>query len=365
MSDATEPTLPHTNIYTASCLNAAMRCGSLYRYVYEEEFVSAKSKPSLEIGTMVHKGLETYWAMGPVTEALNAMSSLRKESLFWDTEEGEIAFKKCELYIAGYYEHWQWTGYGDAIPDELLMEGNVGKLLNLDEIISFTKEKRSRVEMEFKMNLAGLNFAGKLDAVTKVNGRYAIIEHKTAGSHASNLTSAYWERLPMDVQLTLYREAIRRKYSLDYIPDAYYDVIITTSSSPSQKKPYVRRRKDESDASVDARKALNQESATEFISRIAPEYLSDSTKYRRRLVSVTVEEHEERLKELVKMALLIHCKSGYTSVRNTSSCSDFGGCEFLDVCLGRESLDSPNFMKREIHPELNIIKQEKEDDDAI
>ena len=169
----------------------------------------------------------------------------------------------------------------------------------------------------------------------------------------------------MDVQLTLYREAIRRKYSLDYIPDAYYDVIITTSSSPSQKKPYVRRRKDESDASVDARKALNQESATEFISRIAPEYLSDSTKYRRRLVSVTVEEHEERLKELVKMALLIHCKSGYTSVRNTSSCSDFGGCEFLDVCLGRESLDSPNFMKRDIHPQLNIIKQEKEDDDAI
>lgn len=365
MSDANELTLPRTNIYTASCLNAAMRCGSLYRYIYEDGFVSAKSKASLEIGTMVHKGLETYWSMGPVTEALNAMKFLKKESLFWDTEEGEIAFEKCQLYIAGYYQHWQWTGYGDAIPDELLMEGEVGKLLSLKKMIDFTIEKRSRVEMEFRMNLAGLNFAGKLDAVTKVDGKYAIIEHKTAGPHASNLTSAYWEKLPMDVQLTIYREAIRRKYSLDYVPDAYYDVIITTSTSPSQKKPYVRRRKDESDASVEARKANNQESASEFISRIAPEYLSDSVKYRRRLVSVTVEEHEERLQELVKMALLIHCKSGYTSIRNTSSCSDFGGCEFLNVCLGRESLDSPNFMKREIHPELNIIRQEKENDDGI
>tara|TARA_B100000029_G_scaffold511450_1_gene605517 strand:- start:1033 stop:2157 length:1125 start_codon:yes stop_codon:yes gene_type:complete len=374
MSDATRETLPHTNIYTASCLNAAMRCGALYDFIYEKGFVSSRDKPSLEIGTMVHKGLEAYWKLFPLEAAHESMRELKKESLYWDTPEGEISFEKCCLYVAGYYNHWSWkadpskTGADRYLleADELLIEDFGPNSLTGKELEDFLEDKRSRVELEFKMNIVGLNFAGKIDAVTKIDGKYAIIEHKTAGSHASNLTSAYWERLPMDVQLTIYREAVRRKYSLDYIPDAYYDVIITTSSEPSQKKPYVRRRKDESDDSLAIRKEANRESKAEYILRIAPEYLSDSIKYRRRLVSVTREEHEERLKELIKMTLLIHCKSGYTSVRNTSSCSDFGGCEFLDVCLGREGLDSPNFRKREtLHPELSIIKQEKEDDDDI
>jgi hypothetical protein len=316
-------------------------------------YVPARDKPTLEVGTMVHRGLESFWKGESYAEAVGAMDALRdRKPLFWETEEGVLALAKSKLYLWGYYYRW---------------------MSSMDDFV----EHKTTVEDEFRLKIDKLSFAGKFDVVTKDanTGRWVIIEHKTAGSHASNITSPYWEKLPMDVQLTLYREAVRRRQSLDYVPDVIYDVLITTSSEPSQRKPYVRKRKNESVDSYNARKAGNKENLEEYFERVTPDYydpphVAGSAKYIRRRITVTKQEHQERLAEIISMARLLEpvplgdygdgeATSPWTHIRNTSSCKDFGGCEFLNVCLSREGLESASYMKREIHPELTILNQEE------
>ena len=89
---------------------------------------------------------------------------------------------------------------------------------------------------------------------------------------------------------------------------------------------------------------------------MAKEYTSDEVypwRYVRHEAMCTQAQHTQRLMELEEYVNLLK-NTGFLEIRNSTSCGNYGGCAFLDICLGASTLDSAmNIEKLEdLHPEL-------------
>tara|TARA_R110002051_G_scaffold314371_1_gene391409 strand:- start:5636 stop:6667 length:1032 start_codon:yes stop_codon:yes gene_type:complete len=259
---------------------------------------------------------------------------------YWESEEGRINFSKCKAYVAGYYKRYQ------------------SQLEDIQDA-----KVRWLVEQEFNFKIdtkhGEITIRGKLDAVTGGSELPVILEHKTTSLSLESVTGTYFARLPMDIQCTIYREAGWRLGN--GFPTLVYDVVGTSKASPKQKKK-IAKRKSETDDEYAERKAENQESLEEFDERIMEYYLEHPEKYIRYEVICTEDQHNERLGELKTfMELLEEGKKQYGpdssslfNMRNSSACFNFGGCDYLNVCIGRESLESSEKLIQieNSHPEL-------------
>jgi hypothetical protein len=348
----TKPNIIH---FTASSINAGMACPKLYKFKYKDRYRSSQVSGPMNIGILVHKGLEYFWRGQSLENALQAMD---REALtdWWIADPGRIAFRKAKAYVWGYYQKWDQPG-GDEYKDFDIY-----------------------IEQEFQFTLDGVTWAGKFDALLhdKQNNNVTVLEHKTTATAIDDETSVYFQKLPMDIQCTIYREAALRMCTGDAIdhmgrrvklfggqddysyklPTVTYDVINTTKSSPKQKKK-IAKRKVETDEEYAKRKEENQESMIEFYLRVVNAYETNPDKYVRYDIPCTYDQHKIRLQELTRYANLLkdRDKQGFLEIRNSTSCSNYGGCDFLDVCLGRETLAGhPKLMKLDgDHPELDGV----------
>jgi len=330
--------------YTASSMNAGLACPKLYKWKYVDGWSSVPSS-AMSVGTLVHKGLEAYWLGKDLFNALMDMQDIYTKDDWWQSEEGLIAYVKCRAYIKGYYEKYSCQ--------------------------KFSRPTTVWTEKEFEFTYADVTFRGKLDAlvIDHENLTAEVIEHKTT-SLSLEVGGVYFDRLPMDVQCTIYRQAaleiladpstMSLPGSIPELPTVTYDVIGTSRAAPKQKTKAmggksVVRRKNETDEELAARKEENHETIEEFEKRMTELYRDPLTpKYVRHEVSCTMTQHTDRLTELVNYTKLLANRE-FLEIRNSTSCGNYGGCAFVDTCLGRaRPSDSPKLIQiSDRHPELD------------
>jgi hypothetical protein len=326
-------------ILTASRLETKQRCDMKEFYTYNEGYRPAKISQGLAVGSMVHKGLEAFWNQKDFYAAVQHMKeSMEEEPLYWEGPQGELSERLSILYLEGYYKKYY------SLFKKLISDGDIRDI---------------EVEKEFRLTIGDYEFAGKMDALYRnKDGSMTIVEHKTSGRAAADDDGPFWSTLPMNIQMTIYKKAVDEIYGrpTGEQPKVLYDVIMTTSKRPGQKRPYVRKGDYDTTEGYEAAKVLNVEAPTEFIKRITPDYMGDdSDQYKRQYIWTTEELYERRFQELIMLEKSQPSWRGESMRRrSTNSCNDYGSCPFIRVCLGTQMLDSPDFVKNEkTNPELS------------
>ena len=344
--------------FTASSISTGAQCPKLYKYKYVQGYREEITGP-IRIGILFHKGVEEYWLGNDLATAISSMEAMSKEDDWWESDNGKVAYARCCAYVKGYYAKY----HGQDTTRDTAHNGHPTTMF---------------IEKEFEFRLNGVNYRGKMDVLIldrKLN-EITIIEHKTTSTDIS-IGGSYLRKLPIDIQLTIYRQAaidllkkrvtwdeqsggvLIRKNPNDFVmPTIVYDVVQTTKASPRQKTKKegghpVKKRKDETQEEVEKRKEENLETLTEFTERIAKEYKEESEKYVRHEVMCTKDEHTIRLIELEEYVKLLQNK-GFLEIRNSTACGNYGGCAFLDVCTRTGRLDDFSKIEKveDLHQEL-------------
>lgn len=250
-------------VVTWSALDTFQRCPRLYRYKYEDLKQGPVSE-AMSFGSAVHEALEVIWGGGA------------------PTSEDPVIDKMVGLYMA------QVRPPADALP-----------------------------EIEFERQIPGMRSVrvrGKIDVV--VPSQSLIVEHKTTSSKVDP-SSAYWEKLPLDGQVSMYLWASDFRTCL-------YDVI---------RKPAIRIKKDETD---DAFKLRQAESIT------ADNFASAEVVRRDAQIGEFMDGVKATVRAIRRPPRPCH----------THACFDWHrACEFYPVCCGEASLaDYPD--KVAAHTEL-------------
>jgi len=216
--------------------------------------------------------------------------------------------------------------------------------------------------------------AGQIDGIVNWQGKCVVMEHKTCGEDISP-AAHYWERLRMDLQCSNYHTAA---LELGYpVEGVLYDVIrkpvMTQRQVPlldsdglkvvldgegnrvlkSDGTP--RQTPDKSQGwELQSREETPQEWHDRVLSDIydRPDYY-----YQRRLVPRLHSDLVEAAHDNVGWVEMIkHLRNKNSWPRNTSACTDFGGCPYQYICANgidvtQEVPDGFVFVD-DLHPEL-------------
>lgn len=283
-------------IWTHSRIKARMNCPMLEHLRYSEELVPIRRKEALTVGTAVHKGIET-WS---VEKALATFDEIIPADQA-EADDLEIAKATVEGMLTGYFRRFE--PFADHTPEK---EFEIPLLLDIG--------KKSRKHY----------LAGKIDDIVHRKDGDWVVEYKTA----SQLTGAYFDRLYVDEQITMYCYALKR---LGMNPvGVIYRVI---------RKPTIRPRKGESVAQYTQRVTQDYLDRPEF-------YYFEQMLYR---TQDDLRAFEESLKERI-LAFDNEKKRG-RNYMNTGHCCVYAGCQYLPLCTrqaGAEAL----YERKEAHEEL-------------
>jgi len=195
---------------------------------------------------------------------------------------------------------------------------------------------------------------GKLDLLVKVNGKIMLGEHKTSSENIIP-GSVYWQRLQLDSQISTYYAGARAE-GFD-VEGCMYDVIGKPRIRP-YKATAVEARKYKKDGTLYANQHADDESLTEFRTRLHADIAENPDQYYQR-GEVYRNYEEERLAacDLWQLALNIRaCEKSNAWPRNPDGCWKYQrACDYWPVCIGERSIDDP-FMYRKAttqHEELD------------
>jgi len=296
---------------TASRLRDAKACQRLHHYKYGLGYRPLAEGTALRFGKLVHDGLEAWWE-GAGEERLDAALAAIAQP-----EADPFDQAKAEAMLRGYHARWcdqQFRVVGVEVPFET-------------ELVNPDTGKPSRT----------WTLAGKIDAIVEVDGKCMIVEHKTTSEDMS-AGSAYWARLRLDQQISIYYAGAA---SLGLKVDgAIYDVL----GKPGQKplKTNSRRQVDES--------------PLEYRDRVIEAIAEEPNAYFARAEVVRLEaEMSEGMADVWQLGRMLRENDarGFHP-RTVEACTRFGTCPFFAVCCGEASLDDTNKFRRltELHPEL-------------
>lgn len=286
-------------ILTYSRIKLRKNCPCAEHFRYDKELTLRNKKQPLLLGSAVHKGLET----DSIDEALACFN----EILPLDQEEQnklDIAKATCKAMLAGYFKKYGYWDKNTVREYEFRLP-----ILNPD-----TGAKSRSYEL-----------AGKVDAITKIDGQNWLVEYKTA----SQINANYFERLDLDEQISLYMYAIRRMTAYNPV-GIIYRVL---------RKPMIKQRKGES------LEQFCQRLETDYIER--PDFYFFEGKFYRD--EIATKQFERELWAFTKQKLYetnhgIHYK-------NASRCLDFGACEYFPLCTNQPDA-SLLFEAKKPHEEL-------------
>jgi hypothetical protein len=159
---------------------------------------------ALELGTMVHAGLELVWRGLPVEGVCSLEDTASQATARGDSDGAELAGLAAEM-VRGYVRRW---------PEP------VG-VLDVEQVFDLPVAGRRKTRHQ-----------GKFDAIREDSGALQLVEHKTA----SKIDGGYLAKLWSDAQITGYTLAAERLYHRP-CRSVLYDVVI---------KPPFRQGKDES-----------------------------------------------------------------------------------------------------------------------
>ena len=172
--------------FSASKIDLYKRCPLQFKFRYALHVPGRPGAP-LEIGAAVHAVLE----------------KMAKRRANGESTSGEQALDLLE-------RHWRYDGFDS---EKRLKEGRDAAAGMIRTFMKWDQEAADRgteivgVEQEFKMDMDGLKFVGKMDRVDKgPDGRYVVTDYKTGKTPTKKSEIAH------DVQMNLYALAAKSIY---------------------------------------------------------------------------------------------------------------------------------------------------------
>ena len=166
-------------------------CMRKHFWQYEVGLRRIETGLALRFGSAFHRAMEARWQGKSYEESLLAATS---------GDIDELSTFTVGALLAGYYERYGTVETGKMLP-----------------------EKKFYSEIE-----AGFQAAGIIDCLGEIDGRSAVIEHKTTSDSVSD-DSDYWLRLSFNMQILNYVIEARK---LGFLPEViFYDVIRKPSIS--------------------------------------------------------------------------------------------------------------------------------------
>lgn len=323
------------NLITNSRTTAFLTCQRLHQISYVQGYRALASE-EMEFGSLMHAGLEAWWLafkMGgePLARALHGMEDYSQKN-----ESVDVGmFAKARIMMRAYDARWA------PEMDDI-------------EVLEVEKEFMAPLPTPKGKEAKGLMIAGKIDVLVRrrSTGQVLMVEHKTSGADLSP-GSTYWQRLRTNSQISMYHEGAKSLgYSLD---GCLYDVIVRPAQRPLKATPEESRKYTKTGA-LYANQRAEDETPDEFEQRIIAVVAEDPNRFfaRADIVRFEHELQESRLDVYyVGTQIRDQVRTGIAP-RNTNACQRYGSdCPFLPVCSGVDSLDSGNYVKAELHPELS------------
>jgi len=374
-------------LITHSRLACHRRCPREHHYRYDLGRV-VRASHAQRLGTLVHLGLEAWWR----AQLGRAMD-----------DEGYIILSRAELadpatwvvVVSRLDRALSAMAHIEPAPDPYDLARAEAMLIGYDarwsadaqnyEVLAVEHEFRAplpgRLEPLFNQgaDLRGWQLGGKLDVLVRERstGRVLVIEHKTSSEDISP-GAAYWARLRLDGQVSLYHLADER------VEAVLYDVLLKPSAKPHKATPeesrkWTKEKKGNCPSCggmgategfipsvcaacggfgrlvleprrLYAGQRLTDESPADFRDRLVADIAAAPEKYYARGEVVRLaSESAEHLAELREQAIAIARGS---RVKNPESCVRYGStCGYFGACTGERSIEE--YEKIEwCHPEL-------------
>lgn len=310
-------------IITTSEIQCFQRCQRLHEYKYILGYRAPEKAHALEFGSLVHTGLEKWWATaGDDNETFGALKSAHEKSAL-----SVLDLVRADVMLTGYHARW------------------------IDEPITVLG-----VEQEFCVPVRHpsgavhtIKLAGKWDAICTIDGRVFFPEHKTKSEKVE--TEGYFAALRGNLQVSNYLIAATE---LGHEPGgALYDVLVKPPE-PKLATP-IENRKYTKEGNLYAKQRAEDESPEEYRARLVALVSAAPEDFYQRATVLRLEHELEAARlDLWHMAEALSAERQY-SPRNPDACRGFGRtCEFFEVCFGGADLESSGFVKLDNpHQELS------------
>lgn len=325
-----------TDLLTSSRLRCFRECARKHELMYVQGWRAARESEALRFGTLIHRGLEAYW------QAMTADIS----------DPGAAALAVIEAVAADPFER---------VRAEEMLRSYARMWLDTDsedyEVLGVEQEFRAPLlNPETWAASKTWTLAGKIDAIVRrrSDGRVLVIEHKTAGEDVSGDESAYWARLAIDPQCSVYvvgAEALGHK-----VDEILYDVLMKPRQRPKLATP-VDERKFTKDGRLYATQREFDEMPDEYRVRVR-EALDERPDLG--CVRKPVPRAESQIKDFLADAwmqagMMRDCARLGRAPRNADACHRFGVCPMWTICsTGANPAEMPTeYVKVEnVHQEL-------------
>lgn len=306
-------------VITTSQVKCFQRCQRLHELKYILGYKPIQRAHALDFGTLVHKGLETWWATaGQLALASAAMAAEHAGS---ETLSGYDLIR-ADVMLAGYHARW------------------------IDESITvLSVEHEFRVPIWHDGREHHVELVGKFDALCEIDGRAYVPEHKTRSDKVDS--TSYFEALRSDMQVSNYLIAAE---ALGYEPGgALYDVLVKPGepklATPEESRKYTKA------GVLYAKQRDRDEEPEEYRARLLEDIAEHPEEYYQRATVVRFDtELDAARADLWALADAIWASySRAFHPRSPGACRDFARpCEFAPVCWEGASLkDSEKYEQLE------------------
>ena len=277
-------------LWTHSMMSTYMNCPRRGHYRYGMHLAPAVEHKARPIGSAFHRGIET----GHVEDALALYDRL----------------------IPAPNDQAEADGWAN---DRAIVEGMVS-----GGLARWTRHEGGQREVQFRVpainpetGRASRTFmlAGKIDAIVDIGGQWWIEELKSSGS----LTKLYVDRLELDQQVTLYIYAAQRMWNIQ-IAGVLYRVA---------RKPSIKQ--------------TQKETAAAYRERLLRDYLVERPDFY--FFEFDLHRTAEHLAEfehdlwVQTQRFLADRRAGFHP-KNTSRCTEYGGCPYMPLCLQRPDAEA-------------------------
>lgn len=379
---AVSDTKHHLRVVTNSELREARACMRRHRIKYILRRRVRQNAEPLTFGTLTHTGHEAYMlaradSRDPsdwFTAAIEAVRAAAAES----DDISEYMLATVEELLRGYVARWADDGMRTVAVER-----------SFD--VPLINPETGAASRTFRIG-------GKFDAIVETAGGILHVEElKTTGADIE-AGSLYWEKVrALDSQVSIYLSGARAS-GFDVV-DCIYSVIRKPGIKPLKATPEESRKyttlKDRAckackkapgvhtepvgegenlrnvvcvngrivtdpGGQLYANLRATDESVDEYRARVRADIEENPGRYYARATIVRLEHDErEHAFDMWQSAKMLHEaeRSGFAP-RNPDACSSFGGCDFLGVCTGSQSLDDERLFRTAdaAHEELATVE---------
>ncbi len=312
---------------TYSFWNAFRNCRKSNEWRYVRELVPIERDPSLSFGTLIHRCLDIWHGHRDLSAALEFI-----ECSFPDRVRDEWQRRNWHLATA------MMRGYAARYPNE---EFEVVALEQVFEgpIVNPATGAASRTFV----------LAGKVDGILKIDGRYWLLENKTAAS----IDASYLERLWTDFQIVLYSHYVEAALGFP-IAGVIYNILgkarLQQSEGETEEEFQARRAEliAKSKTGKSSAKRKLPESDEDFQARLAEKY-ADPEMFHRETLFLSRDQIDSLRSELWELTqAYLEARRRGVFYMNSSYCFNFRKpCAYFSLCRsGGSRLVIENFYER-------------------